>query len=234
MSQGTTDYFCPIKWSVRLYYANSDISVLVTLNITPVDPTLAVEFTLQFTAIGTFTDGTTENLTDQVTWISPNTAVASISNSPGSQGLATGLSPGCTSITALLDRVLGFTTLTVTPAFLESIAVTPVNPTLAAGFSLQFTAIGTFSDNTTEDLTNQVTWSSSNTTVAAISNASGSKGLATGLIEGSTTITATIKWDFRLHNPNGDTRGISLNRRHSYRPDPCFRTHHTVYSNRNI
>jgi hypothetical protein len=53
-----------------------------------------------------------------------------------------------------------------------------------------FTAIGTFSDLTTQDLTDMVTWSSSNGAVAAISNASGSEGLATSVAAGSTTIGA--------------------------------------------
>jgi hypothetical protein len=53
--------------------------------------------------------------------------------------------------------------------------------------------MGTYSDFTTQDLTTSVTWSSSDTTVAAIDNVAGSKGLATGLaIGGPITITATM------------------------------------------
>ena len=58
-----------------------------------------------------------------------------------------------------------------TPA-LTSVAVTPANPTGQAGATQQFTATGTYSDNTTKDITSQVTWSSSNTAVASI-NAAG-------------------------------------------------------------
>ena len=70
---------------------------------------------------------------------------------------------------------------------LNSIAVTPVNPTTAAGGSQQFTATGTYSDGSTANITTQVTWSSSNTSVATI-NAS---GLATAVAAGTSTITAT-------------------------------------------
>ncbi|MCK5944553.1 MAG: Ig-like domain-containing protein, partial [Planctomycetes bacterium] len=45
-------------------------------------------------------------------------------------------------------------------------------------------------DSTTQDLTTTVTWSSSATSVATISNASSSEGVATGVSIGSTTITA--------------------------------------------
>jgi hypothetical protein len=80
--------------------------------------------------------------------------------------------------------------LTVTQPVLQSIAVTPTNQSLALGQTQQFIAIGTFTDSTTQDLTSSVTWISSDTGIATISNTSGSKGLATSLAEGTTTVTA--------------------------------------------
>ena len=56
--------------------------------------------------------------------------------------------------------------LTVSAAVLQSIAVTPANPTVTAGGTEQFHATGTYSNNTTQDLTGQVTWASANTAVA--------------------------------------------------------------------
>jgi hypothetical protein len=72
-------------------------------------------------------------------------------------------------------------------AGLTSIAVTPANPSVIAGSTQQFKATGTYSDNSTQDITSQVSWSSSNTAVATINSA----GLASGIAGGSTTITAT-------------------------------------------
>ena len=71
-------------------------------------------------------------------------------------------------------------------ASLKSISVSPVNPTVVAGGSQQFTALGTYSDGSTADFTSQVTWSSSNTSVATIS----STGLATTIAGGNSTIMA--------------------------------------------
>lgn len=71
---------------------------------------------------------------------------------------------------------------------LESIAVTPETASIAVGSTQQFTATGTYSGGSTADLTTQVTWTSSDTTVATI-NAS---GLATGVAVGEATITATL------------------------------------------
>ena len=81
-------------------------------------------------------------------------------------------------------------TFTVFPvAALASIAVTPANPTIDAGAQQQFTAIGTYDDNTTLDITNQVTWTSSDDNVATI-DSWGYQGRAMGKNRGSTTITA--------------------------------------------
>jgi hypothetical protein len=76
---------------------------------------------------------------------------------------------------------------------LVSIAVTPANPTVVVGQRQQFTATGTFSDNSQKDLTSSVTWSSTNGDVASIVNTPGVAGTgnATALAAGSTTITAT-------------------------------------------
>src|SRR5271166_6358083 len=82
-----------------------------------------------------------------------------------------------------------------TPPTLSSIGVTPKNPTIANGSSQQFTATGTYSDQSTQDLTKSVTWSSipqGAAGVATISNTAGSNGLATSVGTGQTTIQAAL------------------------------------------
>jgi uncharacterized protein YjdB len=64
------------------------------------------------TATGTYTDGTTQDLTGSVTWASSDTTAASISTS----GLATALAAGSSTITATDDGVAGSIIMTVTPA----------------------------------------------------------------------------------------------------------------------
>jgi hypothetical protein len=53
-------------------------------------------------ATGTYSDGSTLNLSSAVTWSSGNTAVATVSNTPGSYGLVTAIGPGTTLLTAAL------------------------------------------------------------------------------------------------------------------------------------
>src|SRR4029077_7511180 len=165
--------------SVVLSVTNTT-ATLVSIAVTPANQTVAAGTQQQFTATGTFSDNSTQNLTNSVTWASSDTTIATIS----AAGLATALQKaGTTSISAQQGNIIGKTNLTVTAATLVSIAVTPTNQSVAAGTQQQFTATGTFSDNSTQNLTNSVTWASSDTTIATISAA----GLATTLQKAGTT-----------------------------------------------
>src|SRR5271169_2601463 len=53
-------------------------------------------------------------------------------------------------------------------AQLVSISITPTNSIIATGTSQQFTAVGTYADNTTRDLTTTATWISTDASVATI------------------------------------------------------------------
>jgi 6-phosphogluconolactonase (cycloisomerase 2 family) len=167
-------------------------AAVVSIAVTPATPSIANGTTQQFIATGTYTDGTTQVITGMATWSSSATAVASIG---AATGLAKGLTVGSTTITAALSGVSGTATLTVTPATLVSIAVTPANPIILNSVTtqhntLQLTATGTYTDGTTQVLTTTATWTSVTTATATISNAAGSSGLATGLTLGTTAITA--------------------------------------------
>jgi 6-phosphogluconolactonase (cycloisomerase 2 family)/uncharacterized protein YjdB len=165
---------------------------LVSIGVTPAAPTIAKGTTQQFIATGVYSDNSTQNLTNLVSWHAVNPAVASITTALGSGGLATGVGPGTTQITASLGGVIGSTNLTVTAAVLVSIAVTPANASIAKGTTQQFTATGTYSDNLTQDLTATVTWAPTASAIATVSNTAGSIGKAVALSLGTVTITATL------------------------------------------
>ena len=159
------------------------------------DPSIVKGSTQQFTATGMYSDGSTQNLTDKAIWISSNPAVAVISNT----GLVSGVAPGSSTIQAAMGSVAGSTTLTVTAAVLSSIAVTPANPSISDGTSQQFTATGTYSDGSTQNLTNLVSWSSSNPAdLISASGLAAANGVGASTIQatssgvnGSTTLTVT-------------------------------------------
>lgn len=98
--------------------------------------------------------------------------------------------PGAATNSFLVIGGFTYAPITVTngpTASLVSIAVTPGNATVANGQTRQMTATGTYSNASAQDLTTQVTWSSSDTSKATVS----STGLVTGVAYGSATITAT-------------------------------------------
>ena len=168
-------------------------ATLVSVELNPAAPSVAVGTRQNFTATAIYSDNTSQNVTGRVTWISSAPDVASISTAGGTRGQALALSSGSTTISASLNGVTGSTTLTVTDATLTTIQITPFSPTLPIGFSANLVATGIYSDNTTRDLTAQVTWTSSAPAVASVSSAAGTRGLLTPLAAGSATITATYQ-----------------------------------------
>ena len=87
---------------------------LVSIAVSPVNPSVTGGASQQFAALGTYSDSSTQSLTASATWSSSSTSVATISNATGTSGLATAMAVGTTTITATSGLVSGFATLTVT------------------------------------------------------------------------------------------------------------------------
>jgi Bacterial Ig-like domain (group 2)/Abnormal spindle-like microcephaly-assoc'd, ASPM-SPD-2-Hydin len=161
---------------------------LVSIAVMPGNATIGVNATQQFTATGTFSDNSTKDVTGQSTWTSSAPATATVG---AATGLATGVAAGGpVTITATDGTIKGTAQLTVTSGpTLKSIAVTPSTANIGVNGMQPFTATGTFSDNSTKDVTTQSTWKSSNTEVATVGAGT---GIATGVgVGGPVTITAT-------------------------------------------
>jgi uncharacterized protein YjdB len=155
---------------------------LVSIAVSPTNPSIPLGLQQPFTAIGTFTDSSTQPLTSGVTWVSSDPTVASVDQ----DGLATSVAMGSTTITANVGALASSGSLTVTQAQLVSIAVTPSATSVPVASTQQFAATGTYTDQATQDLTSTAVWTSSDGTMATIDNA----GLATGVAAGTVTITA--------------------------------------------
>ena len=164
---------------------SSPAATLTSIAITPATVTLALGKTQQYTATGTYSNGTTQNLTSSVTWKSATPAVVSVS----SAGLATDVtaSASTVAITATSGSVTSNTS-TVTPApALTTLAITPASVTLPLSGTQQYVATGTYSNKTTATLTSSVTWKSAAPTVVSVS----SGGLATDLAASASTVAIT-------------------------------------------
>ncbi len=98
-------------------------ATLLTLSVSPNNQLLNPQDTLQFTARGTFSDGSVSNVTSLVIWSTSQPTVATISNAAGSQGLATAVNGGLTNITATLNLVSASTPLNVVLLIMEPIKI---------------------------------------------------------------------------------------------------------------
>jgi hypothetical protein len=100
-------------------YAGSTSSVLTqnvltlsSIAVTPQSGSLPVGASQQFTAMGTFSDGSNGSISSSVTWTSSATNVATISTT----GVGLGVDEGTTTIQAYLGTINNSASLTVTPS----------------------------------------------------------------------------------------------------------------------
>ncbi len=167
---------------------NVTVGLLQTITISPASPQFVpLGLTVPFTATGAFSDGTSADISALVTWSSTPAGFVSFTGST-----ATGSAAGVTTVTASMSgKTSNGTAVTVTTAVLQSIAVTPTAPaTLHVNATQAFAATGTFSDTTTHDITGSVVWASSVPATATITSGATAPGVATGVANGTTSITA--------------------------------------------
>jgi uncharacterized repeat protein (TIGR02543 family) len=161
-----------------------------------VSPTTVTETfdgeTTQFIAMGSLNGATPQNVSSQVTWVSSNTQVATINTN----GLATALGSGTSTITAYYAGISATATVTVsvssTTPNVPAVTIIPSAVTLTgAGAVTQLIAIGNLTGNgVVQNLTNNVTWSSSGFTNVSVTQT----GLVTSLISppSGTTAVSTV------------------------------------------
>ena len=155
-------------------------ATLTTIAITPTSPTIQVGSSEPFTATGTYSDNSTQNITTLVTWSSSSTVVASVSSS----GVASGIAGGTSTITATLGSVTNSTKLTVQPATL--LITTPSLPggTPGVAYSASLSSTGG---------TPPVSWTLINSTTLPLGLVMSATGQITGTPTASGTATFTVQ-----------------------------------------
>ena len=165
-------------------------AVLQSVQVIPSSSSVPVAQDQQFTARAVFSDGSTVDVTRDVTWNSSDALVAVLSSVQ--PGYATAARAGTAAITATYQGLQGSGTLLVTGASLVSISVSPRVASISVGGRQQFTATGTYSDGSSQELTDAVTWASSASTVATIVAHGPGCGAVSGASAGEASITATL------------------------------------------
>jgi hypothetical protein len=163
----------------------------IEIKVIPATTRLAIGTSIRLSAVGNFSDQFTRDISDEVVWASADpTTVAFVTG--GGSGRVRGLAPGSAILTASKGAVTAHYTLTISSATITGLTISPTTPSVAKGLTAQFIASGSFSDATTQDLTFDASWTSIDPTVATVSDALLSKGLAQALAAGSTTISASF------------------------------------------
>lgn len=187
LSYGCSKYFDPIV-ALRIF---PDFTSPTTININTIQSFEANAYRLNDSDLDLFHG---MEVTDQCVWSSSNTGVAKID----SRGIARGIGPGTTTITATYTipnskaTVSDFATLTVRASHLASISVNPSSATMFPGDQINLAAIGKYTDGSTKVFTNNAAWVSSNPGVASVGNGAPPPGQVTAVTVGSATITATV------------------------------------------
>ena len=154
---------------------------VATVTVAP--STAAVSVGNSTTLIATVRDGSANVMVNaSVTWSTSNAAFATVSSS----GVVTGVAPGSATITARSGTVSGTATVTVSQPPIHHITLTPANPRINEGQTVQLTATAYDASNTVISGVT-FTWGSSNTNRATVSQT----GLVTSKQDGNVTISAS-------------------------------------------
>jgi uncharacterized protein YjdB len=179
---------------------SSGPATLEAIAVLPPEVPLRIGGTSQLTVTGTYSDGSTVNVTSGSTFSSTSSGVATVS----AGGLVTATGNGTATITATHTAsglvATAVVTVSASAPTLVSIAVVPATVPLLIGATGQLTVTGTYSDQSTVNLTAGSTFVSSNLGAATVSDT----GLVTAVAGGSAIVTAT-------HTASGKIASATVN-----------------------
>jgi len=157
---------------------------LQAINISPSSSSMPKGSRKKLTAIAHYRDGSQAELVSEVTWTSSNPAVAPID----AEGIATAANEGTSTLQVTFQHASATSTVLVVPVAPVALAISPADPAINVNGNSQFKVLATRSDDSVEDVTSQVNWTSSNSAVAKIAPS----GLAHAQEQGSSTIGAEL------------------------------------------
>jgi hypothetical protein len=169
----------------------------------------------QSTATATYSDGTQQDVTSQVTWsVVANTpsSVAKDSKSGfhlahatssglvnvNQSGIDSATTPGTATLQASLGGAQSQSTVIVTNATITALAVMASDNEFPTGSAQPVQLIGTFFDGSTQDLSLTANWQSSNPAIATISS---STGPAMGVSPGSVVFSGSFGGQTGIFSP---------------------------------
>ncbi|KGJ97652.1 beta strand repeat-containing protein [Colwellia psychrerythraea] len=165
---GTTDITITFDGITKSTSLTVSDAIVTKLQISPLDPSVPVGIEGQFTAIAYYSDNTTADVTTTTNWLVDDYTVAAVIPTGEFSGYAKALSQGTTQLTASYQGQSSSTLITVSPAILESLSLSPTQVTIPVGTTQQYQLFGVFSDGSNHDLTLFASYQSSKPIIASI------------------------------------------------------------------
>ena len=189
LSAGTVTVTASYQGKTATNTTHVSAATLDHVVINPANETVPVGISLKYQMFAIYSDSSSIDVTSSTSWQSTDSSIAIINN----QGLANAKNTGATDIKGTYQEISASAPLTVVGATITAIQITPAVSDVAVGSQINFTAIASFSDNTTRDITTHATWLSNDAAVVSIITVGANGGQASALNAGSTEITAELE-----------------------------------------
>jgi trimeric autotransporter adhesin len=165
---------------------------LVAIQVQPGRATVPAGDQVSLTCFGVYSDNSLRGLTEDAAWSSDTPQTAQVSNAPGERGNVTGVALGAAVIRARFEGFEDTGRVEVTEEEVVSVFVLPGQGLIVAGRSQNFNAFATYTNGSTQVVTQEAVWTSNRSAVAQVSNADNTRGRVAGIEPGQATITAAF------------------------------------------
>jgi len=155
---------------------------LIGIGVTPSNPTVSLGETVQFTAVGYYSDQSTRDITDVVVWQSSDPGIVAVSSSLDQEGLGTSLAAGDARVRASFFELLSNeVNVAVTEAVVTQIQIQPRIVSLHVGENVQLVADAEFSDGSHGNVSGTVRWIVSDGAIVTVEGAGLVRAVGLGL-----------------------------------------------------
>jgi len=187
-AEGTVTVTVTIGGTTAATTATISSPDLLSLALSKNESTLALGETESILATGTYRGDVTRDITNTVSWTSQNEGIATVGDQEADAGTISSVSVGTTKIIASLNGISAEATVVVDSAALTLLTISNNSTSIFEGSVSQFLATANYTDGSSKAVTEQVTWSSSDLSVASVS----ATGLVSALSTGSVAISAQL------------------------------------------
>ena len=165
---------------------------LVSIDVNPPEVTVPPVFSVQVQATGTFDfNDYQDGVTGSSVWSSADESIAIAMNPPLNAGRIVGVASGQTTVTVAKEEISQAVPVTVDDRVLVSLQVGPHEAIIPTDQIQEYVAIATFDNGSTMDVTRDVQFETSDSTVITEINHQVFPGMFSTVGEGTAVITAT-------------------------------------------